>query len=258
MKKTALITGASSGIGKEFAKTHAARGGDLVIIARNIEKLHALKAELEEKYKVNVFVINKDLTKLNAAKEVYEAVTSANIKLNYLINNAGFGGMGKFHNRALVNDVAMINLNILALTELTHYFLVDFVKRNEGRILNVSSTASLMPGPGQAVYFATKAFVTSFSNALSEELSKTKVTVTNLMPGATETQFGKISGMDKTLLFKNTASAKTVAEQGYKGMLSGTLNVFGGLNFGQKIAMNFVKFIPKKIILSLVMKLQNG
>ena len=258
MKKTALITGASSGIGREFAKIHAQKGGDLVIVARSLKKLQTLKGELEKKYKISVFVIEQDLSLPNAAKEIYARLKQENIEVNYLINNAGFGGMGKFSERDLEEDLSMISLNVVALTALTHYFLKDFIARNEGRILNVSSTASLMPGPGQAVYFATKAFVTSFSNALAEELHNSKVTVTNLMPGATESEFGKRSGMDKTALFNNTASAKTVAQQGYTGMLSGELNVLAGLGLGQKIGMHMINFLPKKLLLSLVRKLQNG
>lgn len=257
-KKTALITGASSGIGEEFARIHAEQGGDLVIVARSKEKLNTLKATLEKKHNISVLVIEKDLSQANAAKDVYDEVARAKIKIDYLINNAGFGGMGKFYERDIEEDIAMVSLNVLALTELTHYILQDFMHRNEGRILNVSSTASLMPGPGQAVYFATKAYVTSFSNAIAEELHNTKITVTNLMPGATESKFGERSGMDKTVMFSKTATARRVAEQGYRGMLAGKLNVLAGLGFAQKIAMNMIKFVPKKIMLSMVRKLQNG
>lgn len=256
MKKTALITGASSGIGKEFAIIHAEKGGDLIIIARSENKLIALKKELEGKYNVNVMVIAKDLTKSNAPKEIYEEVQSAGLKVDYLINNAGFGGLGKFHERALADDIAMINLNISALTALTYFFLQDFVKSNEGKILNVSSTASLMPGPLQAVYYATKAYVTFFSNAIAEELSDTKITVTNLMPGATETEFGKVSGMDKTVLFKETASARSVADDGYNGMLDGKLDVISGLTFSQKMMMAMLPLTPKKLLLKQVKQMQ--
>jgi short-subunit dehydrogenase len=150
----------------------------------------------------------------------------------------------------------MVQLNIVALTALTHYFLQDFVAANEGKILNVSSTASLMPGPLQAVYYATKAFVTSFSNALAEELHDTNITVTNLMPGATETQFGKISGMDKTALFNNTASARSVAEDGYDAMIAGKLDVISGLTTIQKITMWLLPFLPKKVLLKQIRQMQ--
>lgn len=256
VKKVALITGASTGIGKEFAHIHAEKGGDLIIVARSQDKLEALKAELEEKYKVKVMVIAKDLGLAQAPKEIYDEVKKAGIEINYLINNAGFGGLGKFHERKLETDLAMIRLNIDALTALTGLFLPDFVKRNNGKILNVSSTASLMPGPLQAVYFATKAYVTSFTNAISEELSDTKITVTNLMPGATKTEFGEVSGMDKTSMFKNAVSARGVAEDGYNGMLKGKLDVISGLTFSQKILTAFIPLTPKKIILKQIRNMQ--
>ena len=256
MGKTALITGASSGIGKEFAKIHAEKGGDLIIVARSENKLNELKEELEKAYNVNVFVIQKDLTKPNAAKEIYTQLQDAQLKVDYLINNAGFGGIGKFYERELDQELAMINLNISALTSLTHYFIKDFVKNNEGKILNVSSTASLVPGPLQAVYYATKAYVTSFSNAISEELCDTNITVTNLMPGATETQFGKVSGMDKTSMFKKTASPRSVAEDGYNGMLKGKLDVISGLTFTQRMMLNMTPLAPKKTVLKQIRKMQ--
>jgi len=256
MKKIALITGASSGIGKELAYIHAENGGDLVIVARSIDKLNNLKKTLEVKHGINVYVIQKDLTQVNATKEVYEEVQKKAIKVDYLINNAGFGGIGNFNERDIQADIAMINLNISALTSLSHYFLQDFIKNNDGKILNVSSTASLLPGPLQAVYFATKAYVTSFSNAIAEELSDTNITVTNLMPGATETEFGKVSGMDKTDLFKKTVSAKSVAEDGYKGMLKGKLDVISGLTFSQKVMMATLPITPKKLILKQVKGMQ--
>lgn len=256
MKKTALITGASSGIGKELAQIHAETGGDLIIIARSEGKLKELKTELEKKHGIVVHVIKKDLTAAGAPREIYDEVKAAGLSVDYLINNAGFGGVGLFHERDIETDLSMINLNVVALTALTHYFLQDFVPRNSGKILNVSSTASLMAGPMQAVYFATKAFVTSFSNAVAEELSDTNITVTNLMPGATETDFGKTSGMDKTDLFKDTASARSVARDGYNAMLAGDLDVMSGLTFPQKIMMKIIPVTPKKVLLSQIKKMQ--
>lgn len=255
-KKVALITGASTGIGKELAYIHAEKGGDLIIIARSADKLERLKAEIEEKYSINVMVIAKDLAGADASKEIYEEVKEAGIYVDYLINNAGFGGRGKFHEREWENDLAMINLNAIALTALTRLFLSDFVKRNQGKILNVSSTASFMPGPLQAVYFATKAYVTFFSNAIAEELYDTNITVTNLMPGATETEFARTSGMDKTNLFNKTVSARSVAEDGYKGMLKGKLDVVSGLTTSQKIMMGMIPFMPKRMLLRQVRKMQ--
>ncbi len=256
MSKTALITGASSGIGKELARIHAERGGNLVIIARNEARLNELETELESKHGIDVTVMAKDLTQESSAKEVYDEVADAGITVDYLVNNAGFGGRGKFHEREWQKDLSMIKLNIIALTALTRFFLPDFVARNSGKILNVSSTASLMPGPLQAVYYATKAYVTFFSNAIAEELHDTNVTVTNLMPGATETEFARTSGMDKTGLFANAVSARKVAQDGYDGMMAGKLDVISGLSFSQSILTKFIPFTPKKIVLKQIREMQ--
>lgn len=258
MAKTVLITGASGGIGKEFAIIHAEKKGNLILVARSEGKLNTLKAELEAKHGIKAEVIVKDLNQPNAAKELYETVKNSGLEVDYLINNAGFGGLGNFHERNIKEDLAMIQLNVEVLTELTHYYLQDFTKKNAGKILNVSSTASLLPGPLQAVYFATKAYVTSFSNAISEELKGTGITVTNLMPGATETDFGKVSGMDKTVMFDKTASPRKVAQDGYNGMLKGKLDVISGLTFGQKVMNMMLPFIPKKVQLKQVKQMQTS
>lgn len=250
--ETALITGATSGIGKELAYIHAQKHGDLVLVARNIDELKKIKLDIEDRFRVEVYIIKKDLTYLNAAQEIYAEIKQENIEIDYLINNAGFGGIGKFNKRALYDDLNMIQLNVVALTALTHLFLNDFVAKNAGKILNVSSTASLVPGPMQAVYYATKAFVTSFSNALWQELKDTNVTVTNLMPGATKSNFGKVSGMDKTSLFTNTAKAYSVALDGYTAMLNGDLNIVSGLTFSQKIALKLSAIMPKKTVLNII------
>ncbi len=256
MKKVALITGASTGIGKELAIIHAQTGGDLIIIARSHDKLVALKNEIEAKFRVSVVVMATDLTLPEAPKQIFEKVEKSGITVDFLINNAGFGGLGKFYERPWEKDLAMISLNIVALTALTRFFLPGFVKRNRGRILNVSSTASLMPGPLQAVYFASKAYVTSFSNALAEELYDTKVTVTALMPGATDTEFGRVSGMDKTDMFNKVAGAHQVAYDGYKGMLKGKLDVVTGLPFMQRVMLAMVPVSPKKLVLKQIRTMQ--
>lgn len=255
-KKVALITGASSGIGREFARIHASRGGNLVIIARSEDKLRELKEELEKKYQVNVKIIVKDLTSPQAPQEIYNEVKEAGIKIDYLINNAGFGGRGFFHERPMELDLQMIQVNIVTLTTLTRLFLPDFVQRNEGKILNVSSTAALMPGPLQAVYYATKAYVAFFSNAIAEELRDTNITVTNLMPGATDTGFAKTSDMNNTGVFAKPVSPETVAKEGYEGMLNGKLDVISGLSMSQRLMMATIPFAPKKMLLKQVYDLQ--
>ncbi len=251
MKQLAFITWASSGLGKEFAHIHAEHWGDMILVARREDKLLELKKQIESEHNVSVHIISKDLTEPNACKAVYDEVMKQG-EIRYLINNAGFGWIGKFYERKWEDDKTMIDLNIVALTELTRLFLPHMVKKNSGRILNVSSTASLLPGPNQAVYYATKAYVTSFSNAVAEELYDSDVTVTALLPGATETEFGAKSGMDKTSLFSETASARDVALDGYKAMLAGKLNIRSGLNFQSRLLLRLLPFIPQKMILKMV------
>ena len=255
-KKTALITGASSGIGKELAGIHAAKGGDIILVARRGDKLEDIKSDLQKSYGTDITIISKDLSVVGAAQELYDEVQARGLKVDYLMNNAGFGLLGKFYELPLQRQVEMINLNMTALTELTHLFLPEMLKQNSGKILNTSSTASLMPGPLQAVYYATKAYVTFFSNALAQELHDTDITVTNLMPGATESEFGAASGMDKTPLFKKPVSAKSVAQDGYDAMMRGDLDVISGLTFGQKIMLAMIPFTPKNILLKSIRKMQ--
>lgn len=256
MNKTALITGASSGIGKELASIHAKKGGNLILVARRGKVLDEIKTKLEGQHNITVTTIVKDLSKSGSAKELYEEVKSKNLQVDYLINNAGFGLRGLFHELPLDRQQQMMQLNMITLTELTHLFLPEMISRNNGKILNTSSTASLMPGPLQAVYFATKAYVTSLSNALAEELSNTNITITNFMPGATETEFAKTADMDKTDLFAKVANAHSVASEGYDAMIKGYLDVISGLNFGQKMMMRMIPFAPKKITLKRIKNMQ--
>ncbi|MCT4613255.1 MAG: SDR family oxidoreductase [Marinifilaceae bacterium] len=256
MKNTAIITGASTGIGRELARIHAKRNGDLIIIARNKAKLEELKNELQKEFGVKVICISKDLSVNESADEIYTEIKSREISIEYLINNAGFGGHGYFHERNWDSDLQMINLNIITLTKLTRLFLPEMLKNKKGKILNVSSTASLMPGPLQAVYFATKAFVTSFSNAINEELRGKGVSVSALLPGATNTEFANSAGLNNTDLFKDAFSAKYVAEKGYKGMMKSKLNIIAGLSFTQKIMFLIMPLIPKRVILKTIKKMQ--
>ena len=256
MNKTALVTGASSGIGRELATIHAASGGDVVLVARSTSELEDLKAELESAHKITATAISKDLSAPGAGQAVYDEVTQAGITVDYLINNAGFGGVGLFHEQDWEKNNSMIQLNIVALSELTRAFLPDMIENKSGRILNVSSTAGYLPGPMQAVYFATKAYVTSFSLAIAEELRDTNVTVTALLPGPTDTQFGSTSGMDKTSMFSNPHSPTEVAQAGYDAMLDGELSVIAGVSFGQKLFMKLIPFVPKGILLKQVKKMQ--
>ncbi|MBI1401370.1 SDR family oxidoreductase [Hyphomonas sp.] len=256
MEKTALITGASSGIGAELARIHAARGGDLVLVARRQDRLEQLKAELEGEHHVQVRIIPEDLSDEGAPQRIFDLLRSQNIEIDFLMNNAGFGGRGLFHQRDWKQDRDMIQVNIVALSALTRLLLPAMVARKSGKVLNVSSTAALMPGPLQAVYYATKAYVTYFSNALAEELRGTGVTVTALMPGATDTGFAATSGMDATALFDKAVSPRQVAEAGYRGMLNGSLDVITGLSPGQRFATRIMPFLPKKVLLKQVRQMQ--
>ncbi|MDN3204436.1 SDR family NAD(P)-dependent oxidoreductase [Algoriphagus sediminis] len=258
MKNIALITGASSGIGKELATIHAEKGGDMVLVARRKEKLVELKSDLETKYSVSVTIISKDLSVAGSATELFEEIQASGTEINFLINNAGFGLRGYFQELPWERQQQMMQLNMISLSELTYLFLPQMMKRGSGRILNVSSTASLMPGPLQAVYFATKAYVTFLSNALAEELKNTGITVTNLMPGATETEFAKTADMENTELFKNAFSARGVASDGYEGMMKGKLDVISGVSGSQKILQYMIPFIPKKTLLAQVKKMQQA
>lgn len=248
--ETALITGASGGIGLELAKIHAKHGNDLVVVARSEDKLEALKRDLEAKYNVSVTVIACDLSKPNAAKEIFDKTEGLGIEIDVLMNNAGFGGHGLFYERDLKADQAMIQVNITTLTDLTHYYLKGMVERNKGRILNVSSTASFMPGPLQAVYYATKAYVTSFSQAIAEEVREHNITVTALCPGTVATGFveaGDLQGVDA---WKNAKTPESVAKCGYDSMMRGELVAFneGALKF----MLNWViPFLSRKTILKM-------
>lgn len=254
MKKTALITGAAGGIGKEFSRLHASQGGSIVAVDMNTEGMELLKDELELKYGTNVYIITKNLTDVNAPKEIYDELKQQNIQVDYLINNAGFGGVGNFHERPWEKDLAMMQVDVIALTGLMKFFLPDFIKRDEGKILNVSSTVSLIPGPGQAVYFASKAFVTSLTRSVYGELQDTNVTITALLPGPTETGFGAHSGMEKTAIYDKTASPAEVAKDGYEAMLDGELEIISGVSGLQKLEFKLVPFVPKKKLIDRIRK----
>jgi short-subunit dehydrogenase len=255
MKNVGLITGASSGIGLELAKIHASKGRDLVLVARRVDELMKLKTELEATYNVQVEVIPMDLMKENAAQELFTSIKNKNIEVEYLFNNAGLGGYGKFHERDLKKERDMIQLNIIALTELTHLFLPEMVKRKSGKVLNTASTAGFMPGPMQAVYFATKAYVNSFTQALAQEVCNDGVTLTAICPGPVQTEFEKAAGMEGSGLFKSAKSAESTARKGYVAMEKGKLIVITENTL--KFAINWIlPLFPRKFILKMVQNLQ--
>ena len=251
MKQTALITGASNGIGLELARIHAKRGGNLVLVARSQDKLNQLADELRAQYhNIQITVIAQDLAMPHAAQSVFAQTEQLGIQVDILINNAGFGGHGRFFERELPKEQQMIQLNITTLTELTHLYLQGMVARRSGKILNVSSTASFMPGPLQAVYYATKAYVTSFSQAVAEEVREFGISVTALCPGAVATDFVAAGDLQGVAAWKNAKSAQSVAECGYQAMLDGELVAF---NEGKlKFTLEWViPLLPRKTMLKI-------
>ncbi len=230
--RTALITGASSGIGFELAHVLADEKSDLILVARNKEKLLALAEDLKRNNAINVKVIAKDLSQLSEVKALVEELKNENI--HYLINNAGFGYFGAFNQCDWKTTEDMIELNITTLTYLTHAVLPKMLENGSGKILNVASVAGFLPGPNMAVYYATKAYVLHFSEAIAQELKESGVTVTALCPGPTQSQFMDVSGMAQSKLVKGRKlpTSKQVAEYGYKAMMRGQhVAVHGWGNF---------------------------
>jgi uncharacterized protein len=254
---TALITGASNGIGLELTKVHASKGDNLVLVARNKAKLDELKEELEKRHNIQVYTIGKDLSAPNAAQEVYDETTQQKIRVDYLINNAGFGDFGMFVETDWNKELQMINLNITTLTQFTKLYLQDMVKRQSGKIMNVASTAAFQSGPTMAVYYATKAYVLSFSEAIDNEVSDKGVTVTTLCPGATESGFQAAAAMEESALVKGKKlpTSKEVAEYGYKAMMRGqTVAIHGFMN---SIMANSVRFLPRALVVKTTRKIQD-
>jgi len=226
---TALVTGASSGIGAELARIHAEHGGDLVLVARRADRLEALKAELEQARGITAHAIAKDLSDPEAPQQIHDELAARDIRIDYLINNAGFGNGGFFHEQDWTRNEAMIKVNVVALAALTRLFVPGMMTRGRGRILNVASMAGFLPGPLQAVYYATKAFVVSFSEATNNELAGTGVTVTALCPGPVDTEFIEQANLREAKGFARTVSARGVAEAGYHAMLKGKPIIVPGI-----------------------------
>jgi uncharacterized protein len=255
VSKTALITGASGGIGYELALLFARDGYDCILIARSQDKLRDLAARLEREHGVKTMVIAKDLSKASAVDEIYEEITAAGLAVDVLVNNAGFPVFGLFVETDLQTELEMLQINVMALTALTKLLLKGMVERRAGRILNLASTAAFLPGPLMAVYYASKAYVLSFSQALSNELRGTGVTVTALSPGPTRTGFQKRGAMeDSRLVQGNIADAASVALAGYRGMMSGKTIVIPG--FSNKLIPWVVRLSPRGVVTRVVRGMQ--
>ncbi|KYH28990.1 SDR family NAD(P)-dependent oxidoreductase [Clostridium thermopalmarium] len=251
--KTVLITGASSGIGYELSKIFAENGYNLVIVARNIERLNNLAKEIIERFNVKVKTIQKNLALIGAAEEIFEEVESSNIDIDILVNNAGAGANGLFHEIDLKRDIEMINLNIAALTVLTKLFSRKMIERKEGKILNIASTGSYQPGPYIAVYYATKAYVLSFSEAITNELKDYGINVTTVCPGATKTEFSRRAGKADLGI---AMDAKIVAQVAYDGLKKNKKLIIPGAK--NKAAVFISKLLPGNISAKVVRKVQQG
>ena len=254
--KTALITGASSGLGEAYARLHASLGGNLILVARREERLLALKAELEQAHHVTVHVLAQDLAEPDAPASLFAEVERLGLPVDYLINNAGLGGQGSLAERSLEDDANLLAVDIAALTALTKLFLPSFIARGSGRILNVSSIASLVPGPWQATYFAAKAYVTSLTLALSEELRGTGVTSTVVLPGGMRTGFEAAAKLEGTgLAAQLTQSPEDVARRSYEAMLRGKRKLIAGTPLLLRLLLRLVPFVPTAFVLRVVARL---
>ncbi len=253
----AIITGASSGIGLELAKLFARDSHDLALIARSHDKLKSIAEELQQIYGIQVKYYSKDLSIYSTPEEIFEALQSEGGNIDVLVNNAGFGWCGEFAKMELTDALEMIQVNITALTHLTRLFLPGMIERKNGKILNIASTAAFQPGPMMATYYASKAYVLSFSEALSEELQGTGVHVTVLCPGPTTTNFGQRAGFANKKIFNGMLSmdSRTVALDGYKGLMKEkTLVISGWKNW---LGTQLVRFMPRQIPAKIVKRIQH-
>jgi uncharacterized protein len=252
--KTGLITGASGGIGYELAKLFAKDHHNLVLIARSAPKLTQFADELQRQFGISAKAIPLDLTAAPAPQFLFDQLQREGIAVDFLVNNAGYGVFGEFAKVSLEDTLGQIQLNVTALTHLTRLFLGPMIERHSGKIMNVASTAGFQPGPLMAVYYATKAYVISFSEALANELSGSGVTVTCLCPGATDTGFQGRAGLENTMLFKRLRpmDAKTVARDGYRGLIEGKTLVISG--FRNWLLAESVRFSPRKLVTALSRK----
>jgi short-subunit dehydrogenase len=255
MRGTALITGASGGIGLELARKLAAEGFDTILVARSAEKLEELSREIGDRYGRTATVVAADLSKVDGPQDVYRRVEEAGLEVHALVNNAGFATFGAFHESDLDRELGMIQVNIAALAHLTHLFLPRMVARGSGRVLNVASTAAFQPGPLMAGYYASKAFVLHFSEALAVELEGTGVTVTALCPGPTESGFQSRANMeDSKLVQSGLMSSSGVAEFGYRALMKGKRVAIPGIF--NKLGTLTPRLLPRTLVARAVKKLQ--
>jgi hypothetical protein len=250
----ALVTGASSGIGRAFAALFAADGWTPILVARSEERLRAVADALRGDHGSEAQVVALDLGTPGAAQRLFDEVESRGLEVEALVNNAGFATFGKFAETSLEDETEEINLNILALTQLSKLYVQRMIARGSGRICNVASTAAFQPGPMMAVYCATKAYVLSFTEAISNEVEGTGVTVTCFCPGATESNFQVRANMQESALVKNRKipDALSVAAAGYTAMMAGKRLEIPGL--ANRIGSALPRFVPRAVVLNVARK----
>jgi short-subunit dehydrogenase len=254
-RKTALLTGASFGIGLELARIFAREGHNLVLVARSADKLRQLASELEKAHGTRSLILAVDLTDPGAPAYLLDQTTRADIQVDVLVNNAGFGQYGRFAENDLEQCLRQIQLNITTLTHLTRLYLPAMIERKSGRILNVASTAAFQAGPLMAVYYATKAYVLHLSEAIANELLGTGVTVTCLCPGPTATEFQERANIKGIRLANYGAmDARTVAEDGYRALMAGKPVTISG--FKNWLVAQSVRFAPRRMVTAIARKLQ--
>jgi uncharacterized protein len=254
-KLTALITGASGGIGLDLAREFAKDGYNLVLVARSKDKLESIAADFAKQYNISASVIAKDLSKASAPDELYADLKTQGIEIDALVNNAGFATYGKFVEIPLEQELQEMQLNMVTLTHLSKLFGKDMVARKHGKILNVASTAAFQPGPLMAVYYATKAYVLSFSEALANEFEGTGVTVTVLCPGPTESGFQERAAMQESkLVQRGLMKSADVAAQGYEATKHGQTVVIPGF-MNQMLSLT-PRFLPRKMVTKTVRGMQ--
>jgi uncharacterized protein len=254
-KQTALVTGASAGIGRELAKLFAQDHYDLVLVARNVSRLAKFADELKQQFGITTKSFPVDVAAAAAPQFLFDQLQREGIAVDVLVNNAGYGKLGAFAEVPLEETLGQIQLNVTALTHLTKLFLGPMLEQKSGKILNVASTAGFQPGPLMAVYYATKAYVISFSEALANELQSTGVTVTCLCPGATDTEFQKRAGTEETRLFRTMRpmEASAVARDGYQGLMKGKPLVISG--FRNWLLAESLRISPRKLVTAVSRKI---
>jgi uncharacterized protein len=250
-KQWVLITGASQGIGYEFAKLFAADGWQMVILARDESRLRQVADELSARHGVTVKPVVKDLSHATAAQEIFDQLQREQIEISILVNNAGFGVKGPFAEVELQRHLDLLQTNVASLVQLTHLFVKPMLARRAGRILNVASVAAFLPGPFMAMYYASKAFVNSFSCALAEELAGTGVTVTSLCPGVTTSQFHARAGIQRDSM-PHRMTAEQVAKIGFRALMAGKPIVVTG--WFNKLGVSFCKLLPTRLVTPIAAK----